>query len=392
QFAGGNFIGNSIAKWDGINWSPVGIGLGGPANPLPPWATTLKALDDGTGSALYVAGDFNIAGGAFANRIAKWNGLSWSAMGAGLVGVNDFLVFDDGTGPAIHVTGVFRSFVGDPFTDGIAKWTGSQWVQLGSGLVNTNGTVSSRAVVFDDGTGSAIYAYGNFDIAGGLSIGSDEVAKWDGQNWSTVTLQQGAAQPALVYDDGTGSALYFSRGAIQAPSQFVKWDGQTWTDAFVSSEPFDGAGSSVYKTLVGEMDDGNGPTMFATTWSPIDLLRWNGQDWVSVRPFGCGGTGFIQAVAQFDDAFGSGIYMVGKWITVAGQFSRNVAMLRGCTVPLPGDCDTDGDVDMTDFEFLAGCLSGPEVGSQTGCECSDVDGDGDVDLGDFQAFMASFTG
>ena len=36
------------------------------------------------GSNLYVGGDFTTAGDVVANRIAKWDGLSWSALGTGL--------------------------------------------------------------------------------------------------------------------------------------------------------------------------------------------------------------------------------------------------------------------------------------------------------------------
>jgi hypothetical protein len=33
---------------------------------------TMAAFDDGRGPALYVAGSFDIAGGQFARRIARW--------------------------------------------------------------------------------------------------------------------------------------------------------------------------------------------------------------------------------------------------------------------------------------------------------------------------------
>jgi hypothetical protein len=53
--------------------------------------------------ALFVAGDFTAAGGVTVNRIAKWNGATWSALsGPSGVGVNnsvyEMVVFDDGTG------------------------------------------------------------------------------------------------------------------------------------------------------------------------------------------------------------------------------------------------------------------------------------------------------
>ncbi len=39
-----------------------------------------------SGGDLYAGGDFSTAGDNAANRIAKWNGSSWSALGSGMGG------------------------------------------------------------------------------------------------------------------------------------------------------------------------------------------------------------------------------------------------------------------------------------------------------------------
>ena len=39
-----------------------------------------------SGSDLYAGGEFTTAGGSAANRIAKWNGSAWSALGSGMGG------------------------------------------------------------------------------------------------------------------------------------------------------------------------------------------------------------------------------------------------------------------------------------------------------------------
>jgi len=56
----------------------------------------------------------------------------------------------------------------------------------------------------------------------------------------------------------------------------------------------------------------------------------------------------------------------------------------------PGDCDADGDVDLTDFTFFAGCLVGPGGGLGPECGCLDLDGNGDVNLLDFSEFQLVF--
>jgi len=57
------------------------------------------------------------------------------------------------------------------------------------------------------------------------------------------------------------------------------------------------------------------------------------------------------------------------------------------------DFDDDGDVDLTDYDTLAGCYSGPGGGIPTGtgydCELCDVDDDGDVDLIDYATLQLS---
>jgi hypothetical protein len=69
-------------------------------------------------------------------------------------------------------------------------------------------------------------------------------------------------------------------------------------------------------------------------------------------------------------------------------------------LPVPGDLDGDGDVDLTDYLSFADCLAGPEVppappGPLTPQECLDAfdfDADADVDLMDAAGFTLAFTG
>ncbi len=62
-------------------------------------------------------------------------------------------------------------------------------------------------------------------------------------------------------------------------------------------------------------------------------------------------------------------------------------------VPRPGDFDSDGDVDLDDYDtYFAPCYTGPGGQPSQGCEACDLDADNDVDLIDLATFQRSFTG
>ncbi len=59
----------------------------------------------------------------------------------------------------------------------------------------------------------------------------------------------------------------------------------------------------------------------------------------------------------------------------------------------PDDCNSDGWVDLIDYDDFDGCLLGPGSGLPLSeCNCFDLDGDNDVDLSDIAQFQRAFTG
>lgn len=61
-------------------------------------------------------------------------------------------------------------------------------------------------------------------------------------------------------------------------------------------------------------------------------------------------------------------------------------------VPLPGDGDADGDVDLEDHSGLVNCLDGPDLAPIMNCQSFDFDDDSRIDLHDFSVLMRGFTG
>jgi len=235
----GGVTANKIAKWDGVAWSPLGSGM----NPDPPAIFPVSALtvfDDGTGPALYAGGSFIAAGGVVANNIAKWNGVGWSALGSGTNGsVGALTVFDDGTGAALYAGGGFTA-AGGVEANYVAKWDGAEWSPLGGGVAGRPPALLpsvSALAVYDDGTGPALYVGGVFVTAG--DVGALSIARWDGAQWSALGIgmsgytDRATVIALTVHDDGTGASLYAGGNFLTAggvtSNSVAKWDGTRWS-------------------------------------------------------------------------------------------------------------------------------------------------------------------
>ncbi|NOT02636.1 MAG: hypothetical protein HOP29_18680 [Phycisphaerales bacterium] len=206
----GGLVGlNHIGKWDGTTWTPLGqgINISGCCSKHPPRAFA-SMHDCQTGlPLLYVAAKgtaINTDGSQVVlNGVGIWDGTQWSALPAipGIGSTSALAVYDDGSGPAIYAGGSFENEQSGILN--VAKWDGSQWRPLCGG-VSVEGTIDNFAYVkalsvFDDGNGAALYVGGQFNEAGGNwwdepnpgdceapGIDVNNIARWDGQNWSDV--------------------------------------------------------------------------------------------------------------------------------------------------------------------------------------------------------------
>ncbi len=224
-----------LARWDGTAWNPMDALLESWMSSV--WGLTV--FDDGGGEDLYVLGNYVNIGGTGLDHIARWDGTEFTEVGGTIGGagipliVIEGAVWDDGTGEALYVGGRFFSIDGVP-ANRIAKWDGTEWTALGDGIVGSPvGTGVYTMEVWDDGTGEALYVGGqSFTSAGGVP--ANRIAKWDGTEWHALgDGLDGTVWDMCVYDDGTGEALYvgglFSNAGGVPASRFAKWDGTQWS-------------------------------------------------------------------------------------------------------------------------------------------------------------------
>jgi len=347
-YAGGGFTtqgglpANRIAKWDGTSWSPLDGGLGGSSQTV----DALVVFDDGGGPALYAAGGFYWADDVAAKYVAKWDGTSWSDLDGGMeLGLDPFVgalvVFDDGSGPALYAGGDFTVAGGVPASR-IARWDGTSWSALGSGMNAPTGSPDVRALaVFDDGGGPALYAGGDYLTAGGVT--ANGIAKWDGTSWSALGVgMPGFFESVLalaVFDDGSGPALYAgghfqSAGGVPA-NHIAKWDGSGWS-ALGSGVAGVATASTPYVSCLQVFDDGNGPRLYAggdfTTIGGVPanrIAKWDGSSWSALDSgvsesvwaltvFDAGDGPALFAGGQFGVAFDSGDGYLARWGGCAG--------------------------------------------------------------------------
>jgi len=170
----GSLSAQRVARWNGNTWSAVGAGFNSSV-------FALCTFDDGQGAGgtrLYAGGNFTQNGGSGVNRVARWDGTVWTGVGTGTnATVRAMTTFDDGTGsgPALYVGGSFTS-AGGSSANRIARWDGVVWSALGSGMNNTVFSLAAAQGLTD--VAPALYAGGSFSTAGTLT--ANFVARWMG--------------------------------------------------------------------------------------------------------------------------------------------------------------------------------------------------------------------
>ena len=207
--AGGSTA-NDIATWNGSSWGTLGTGMNG----------VVYALNN-IGSTIYAGGSFTTAGGTSANYLASWDGSSWSSVSSS--SLNNTVYTISTSGLNIYVGGDFTT-VGATTVNYIALYDGSNWSAIGSGAnVGTSGRVNS--IIY---YGGSLYVGGNFTYAAGSSVTVNNIALWNGSNWSA--LPGGAAGTnGIVNSMSLNGTLLYLGGAFTTSSTlntnyFSVWD------------------------------------------------------------------------------------------------------------------------------------------------------------------------
>ena len=292
----GSLGANRIVKWNGSTWSALGSGTDHNINAL--------AV---IGSDLYAGGIFTNAGGVLANGIAKWDGSAWSALGSGVSNgfsstVNALAVI----GSDLYAGGIFTT-AGGVSAKGIAKWDGSAWSALGSGV----DWVKALAVI-----GSDLYVGGVFSTAGGVT--ANNVARWNGSAWSALGSGLNSVVNTLAV---SGANLYaggaFTMTGATTVNRIARWNGSAWS----------ALGSGLNNTVnalavIGSDLYAGGDFTVAGVVGASRIAKWNGSAWSAV------GTGLNNTVNALG-VFGSDLYAGGSFTNAGGVAANYIAKWDG---------------------------------------------------------------
>jgi len=253
---------------------------------------------------LYIGGYFSAIGPIFANRIARWDGNSWSALGPGVDGnIHAILATDTG----VFVGGDFI-YAGELFCQRIAQWDGARWNALGEGF---NGKV--RALSYFNG---ALYAGGEFTASGATAL--NRIAQWNGSTWSAVGA--GCNGPVLAFT-ATASDLFvggdFTFIGSTPVNRVGRWTGTAWFTLASGT-------NSIVRALAwvnGSLYAGGDFTIAGTVTANY-IARWNGAAWSAL------GSGADQRVTALASD-GTALYAGGHFYTIGGVAALRLAKWDG---------------------------------------------------------------
>ena len=287
--AGGGFttadgnVANRIARWDGSQWHAMGEGF----DDRLVWALTEHDGD------LIAGGEFTTADGNVVNRVARWDGTAWQPMGEGLNGaVSSFTVYDG----ELIVGGTFTTTGSGQTANRVARWDGSAWQTVGTGL---DGSVWTLTIYEGD-----LIVGGTFTTTGSGQT-ANRVARWDGTAWQPMGEgMNGSVSSFTVYDGDLIIGGSMTEVGGQAANGLARWDGTAW-QPMVSLD-------SIGSLWV------HGDMLYATSaWNPIHLNKWDGTAWQVVVEV----NGWLYPMTTYAD----GLIMGGGFDKVDGVLANNIA-------------------------------------------------------------------
>jgi hypothetical protein len=303
-YVGGSFTiagtttANSIARWNGNQWYPLGAGIEG----------TVNAIAIARNGTVYAGGSFTRAGGAPANAIALWDGLRWRSLNDNQAHARIYalaLADDD----LLYAGGLFAS-IGETSANCIARWSHSRWSAMSSGVNSTVYAIACR--------GGQVFIGGSFAFTAGSDLNG--IAEWNGSRWLALAKGVEGSVSALSLDEQ--GQLYAGGDFTMNGSTIVRigrWDGLRWH----------ALGSGVNHDVSSLVTSSDG-TLYAAGYFSIAggtiasrIALWKNDRWY---PLGSGLSGTPAALALSTNK----LYVAGVLNGAGGNPTHNFAAWQLC--------------------------------------------------------------
>ena len=261
---------------------------------------------------LILGGSFTTIGGAAIDKIARWDGAAFTAVGAGLLDpgltkVSALAVFNGD----LIAAGKFQSISGVSASN-IARWDGTSWTPLGSG---TNGDVTALTIFNGE-----LIAGGGFSTAGGVSVNS--VARWNGTAWQALggglsgTVTDFAVHGGQLIACGEWTATHI--GGVSA------WNGISWTSIVTTDYAFVNA----VESFQGDLYVGGAFIQMDGTPAAA-IVRWDGADWYALAGGLTRSDGFLDPQVSMLGVHGDALVVGGRFHTAGVHDSEAIALWDG---------------------------------------------------------------
>lgn len=353
---------DKIFKWNKTTWSEVTTFDG-----------RVRSLDVAPNGTLYVAGAFTKVGAQAIATVAKYDGATWSALGAAPVGASTIRVVGanvcvggfienpsvgvqchDGTAwtprpfPAgahgqIHdiaeqngtLVAVGQFSIDDSQGGSIARWNGTKWTLIGGGLEG-DGAADVRDMQVD---GTKIYVTGLIKYAGGTTV--RHVAMYDTTVNRWFTLNDGIHGDSGGFGLGPppGQVLAFDQGGeIYVGGSFsliggrnavgvARWDGNQWNpvdDPKARRLGVNGTVAELATDAKGAVYAGGDFAFVGGDVAATNIARFDNDAWSSL---GLGLDGPVTAIATQ----GNTVYAGGWFLHSGTVVTPSVAKWNGAT-------------------------------------------------------------
>jgi len=256
---------NRIARWDGSAWSAMGAGF-------PDNVNAIVVLPDGS---IVAGGRFVGGGSGDSGWVSRWNGSSWTSLGGFQGEVRQLAVLPNGD---LIAGGAFDYVFGVGLRSRIARWDGVTWQPLGSGLAGT----PDGMLALPNGE---LLVGGQFATAGGVTVNG--IARWNGAAWSSLGSGLGGVNPwagsmvLLPGGDVVASGRFQSAGGVAA-NNIARWNGSSWSPLGTGL----GVGSNLAVLPNGDVLAADvavvGSFPQPQPWIITTCRRWDGASWTAI--------------------------------------------------------------------------------------------------------------